>query len=67
MLCNLGADTCQELHQLEKCEQFKKMSPEQRMVKVNELRLCLINMRHSLDKECYQKAKAEYKVGSESR
>ncbi len=33
--CRPGADVCQELHQLEKCEQFKKMSPEQWVVEVN--------------------------------
>jgi hypothetical protein len=57
---------CQELQQLEKCEQFKKMSPEEWVIKVNELRLFLICMRYTSDKDCYQKAKSEYKGGSES-
>ncbi len=35
----LGASLCKEAHPLEKCGQFKKLSPEQRVVKVNELQL----------------------------
>jgi hypothetical protein len=53
MPCHLGAGVCQELHQLEKCRLFKKLSPEQRVVKVIELRLCLLCMKHTSDKKCY--------------
>jgi hypothetical protein len=37
MACHMVQDVCQESHLLEKCEQFKKMSPEQQAMKVNEL------------------------------
>jgi hypothetical protein len=40
--CRLGASVCKEAHPLQKCEQFKTMSLEQRVVKANELHLCLI-------------------------
>jgi hypothetical protein len=66
MPCRLGVDLCQELHQLEKSEQFRKLSPEQRVVNVDELHICLICMRHTSDKECYQTAKAMYKGGREA-
>jgi hypothetical protein len=46
MLCCLGANVCQELHQLEKYGQFKKMSSEQQVVKVNELRLADLQETH---------------------
>jgi hypothetical protein len=67
MPCRLGLSLCQELHLLEKCEQFQKMAPEQRGMKVNELRLCQIRLRHTAEKESYQKGKAEYQGCSESR
>jgi hypothetical protein len=36
MPCCLGANMCRESHPLEKCVQFKKMSPEQQVMKVND-------------------------------
>ncbi len=65
MSCWLGASMCREAHPLEKCEQFKKMSPEQRVVKANELHMCLTCLRHTADKECYAKGKADFKGCSE--
>jgi hypothetical protein len=65
MLCRLGASTCKELHPLKKCEQFKKLSPEQRAVKVNELQLCLNCLKHPANRECYAKGKADFKGCSE--
>jgi hypothetical protein len=35
--CYLGASMCKEAHPLEKCEQFKKLSPEQCVLKANGL------------------------------
>jgi hypothetical protein len=58
---------CREAHPLDKCEQFKKMSPEQREVKANELHLCLTCLRHTADKECFAKGKADFKGCSEGR
>jgi hypothetical protein len=55
--CRSGASVCKEVHPLEKCEQFKKMSWEQRVVKVNQLQLCLICLKHSAERECYAKGK----------
>ncbi len=52
---------------MEKCEQFKKMLPEQRVVKANELHLCLICLRHMADKECYARGKPDFKGCSEGR
>ncbi len=44
-----------------------KMSPEQRVVKVNELQLCLMCLKHPADRECYTKGNTEFKGCSESR
>ncbi len=41
------------------------MSPEQRVMKMNKLQLCLIFLRYVAEKECYAKAKVEYKGCSE--
>jgi hypothetical protein len=46
-------------------QQFKKMSPEQRVVKANELHLCLICLRHTADRECYARGKPDFKGCSE--
>ncbi len=46
---------------MDKCKQFKKMSPEQRVVKANELHLCLTCLRPTADKECYAKDKADFR------
>ncbi len=62
----MGASVCKEAHPLEKCEHFKKWSPEQRAVKANELHLCLICLRHTADRECYAKGKPDFKVCSEN-
>ncbi len=43
---------CQEVHQLEKCDKFHRMLPQQRVVKTNEVRLCQICLKHLVDKEC---------------
>ncbi len=59
--CRLGASLCKEAHPLEKCDEFKKMSPEQREVKANELQLCLICLKHRADRECFAKGKPEFK------
>jgi hypothetical protein len=61
MPCRLGASVCKEAHPLEKCEQFKKVSTEQRVVKANKLHLCLTCLRHTADKECYAKGKADFR------
>jgi hypothetical protein len=61
MPCRLGASVCKEAHPLEKCEHFKKLSPEQQVVKANELHLCLICLRHTADRECYAKGKPDFK------
>ncbi len=66
-LCCLGQSMCLEAHQLEKCDKFHKMSVEQRVVNVNEFRLCQICMKHLADMECYQKAQADYKGCCELR
>jgi hypothetical protein len=50
---------------LDKGEQLKKMSPEQRVVKANELHMCLTCLRHTVDKECYAKGKEDFKGCSE--
>jgi hypothetical protein len=63
--CRLGASLCKETHPLEKCEEFKKMSPEQRVVKANDLQLCLICLKHRADRECFTKARPEFKGCSE--
>jgi hypothetical protein len=63
--CRLGASLCKEAHPLEKCDEFKKMSPEQRVVKANELQLCLICLKHRADRECFAKGKPEFKGCSE--
>jgi hypothetical protein len=57
---------CKEAHLLEKCDQFKKLAPEQRVVKANELQLCLVCLRHAVDRECYAKGKADYSGCSRS-
>jgi hypothetical protein len=62
----LGASVCKEAHPLEKCDHFKKMSPEQRVVKVNKLHLCLVCLRHTADRECYAKGKPDFKGSSEN-
>ncbi len=63
--CRLGASLCKKAHPLEKCEEFKKMSPEQRVVKANELQLCLVCLRHRADREYFAKGKPEFKGCSE--
>jgi hypothetical protein len=60
MPCHLEANLCTEAHLLERCQQFK-MSPEQRVVRVNELQLCQVCMKHPADRECYTKGKADFK------
>jgi hypothetical protein len=65
MQCRLRASECREAHPLDKCEHFKKMSSEQRVVKANELHLCLTCLRHMADKECYAKGKAAFRGCSE--
>ncbi len=65
--CRLGASVCKEAHPLEKCDEFKKMSPEQRVVKANELQLCLICLKHRADRECFTKGRAEFKGCSEGQ
>jgi hypothetical protein len=42
------------------------MSPEQRVVKLYELWLCQVCMRHAAEKECFSKSKAEYRGCSKS-
>jgi hypothetical protein len=66
MQCRLGSSGCQEAHPLEKCEHFKRLSPKQRVVKANELHLCLICLRHKADRECYARGNPDYKGCSES-
>jgi hypothetical protein len=41
------------------------MSPEQRVVKANDLQLCLICLKHRADRECFTKARPEFKGCSE--
>jgi hypothetical protein len=41
------------------------MLPKQRVVKVNELQLCQVCMKHPADRECYTKGKADFKGCSE--
>jgi hypothetical protein len=65
MACSMGHDVCQESNPLEKSKQFT-MFLEQWMMKVNELHLCLICMKHLVDRECYHKVKTEYRGYSES-
>jgi hypothetical protein len=43
----LAASVCKKAHLLEKCTQFKKFSPEQWVLKANEMHLCLICLRHT--------------------
>jgi hypothetical protein len=64
--CRLGTSLCKEAHPLEKCYEFKKMSPEQRVVKANELQLCLICLKHRADRECFARGRPEFKGCSES-
>jgi hypothetical protein len=63
--CRLGASLCKEAHPLDKCEEFKKMSPKQRVVKANDLQLCLICLKHRADRECFTKARPEFEGCSE--
>jgi hypothetical protein len=56
-----GASVCKEAHPLEKFEHFKKLSPEQQVVKASELHLCLVCLRHTADRECYTKGKPDYR------
>ncbi len=60
---------CKDAHPLERCEQFKKLSPEQQVVKVDELQLCLVCLKHPADREwdCFTKSKADFKGCSENR
>jgi hypothetical protein len=51
---------------LEKCDHFKKISPERQVVKANELHMCLVCLRHTADSDCYVKAKPDFKGCSEN-
>jgi hypothetical protein len=64
--CQLGASVCKEAHPLEKCDLFKKMSPEQQVVKANKLHLCLICLKHTANQECYARGKPENKGCNEN-
>jgi hypothetical protein len=46
--------------QLKDCDMFWKMSPHLRAVKVNELKLCHICMKHLADKESWKKNQPDY-------
>jgi hypothetical protein len=52
---------------VDRCEVFQKMSLGQCVMKVNELQLCQICLRHLAEKEHYAKAEAKYKWCNKSR
>lgn len=64
--CCLGQSVPQEVHQLEKWDKFHKVSLKQRKVKVNELLICQLCIKHLADKEWYKKAPADYRGCGES-
>jgi hypothetical protein len=58
-LCHLGQEQCQEEYQLEYYYKFKEMLPKPRVVKVNELRLCQVCLKHQTNQKCYLKARVQ--------
>jgi hypothetical protein len=53
----VAGDGCQERHSPTKCKVFKKMTPRQRLEKVEEKRLCKLCFRHLAINECWAKGK----------
>ncbi len=60
-------EVCPGSHAVDRYRVFQKMSPGQCVVKVNELQLCQICLRHLADMACSAKAEVEYKWCNKSK
>jgi hypothetical protein len=59
--CKMAGQGCKGSHPLGQCEVFKKMTPERRLAKLQEVGLCLYCFKHSKDAEFYAENHPSYK------
>ena len=59
--CRMAGQGCRESHPPEDCEVFKKLSPEAKLAKLQEWKMCLYCFKHWEGRECFARSDSDYK------